>query len=336
MPSVARIHVLPLSTETSTPVISASPVQANPVIGIKPVRSIPPSIGEVIIDLTTSPVSGAISLGSTAAPGAMRRTGYSTGLHEEPVVLATAGLKVCEPLDRVRTLPARHDSPQRKTMLNGQRHSIHLERQDRVGIQRLLDWQLPDEVGHRSHRHVGAIQPDVPGRCLDPGALQHVSQTDASPTRIPDGAPFPLHAGDGRIEESPAIARTLERHGQRRARHLPEVIEGQRERAIDVALDREPPVIGPNRWRVQVRPDVEQLVGRDPRVEQGDRGFQVLRARRPHEETILADRRRRELLHNAGVAERPRSERGRGPSEADPPRTFQKDSSIHDVHRSHG
>src|SRR5688572_33004010 len=56
--------------------MSVSPAHANPATSTLPGAIVAPSVGRVISDLTTSPVNGAMSLASTAAPGATRFVGY--------------------------------------------------------------------------------------------------------------------------------------------------------------------------------------------------------------------------------------------------------------------
>ena len=73
--SCAGCHVAPASIETSTRAMSISPAQAKPATVTLPGGTTAPSSGRVMSDFTTSPVSGAMSLASTAAPGATRLVG---------------------------------------------------------------------------------------------------------------------------------------------------------------------------------------------------------------------------------------------------------------------
>src|SRR5689334_4583048 len=73
--SFAGCQLTPLSIEISTLAISFSPAQAKPATATGPAGNVAPSAGWVISDFTTSPLSGAVSFGSTAAPGATRLVG---------------------------------------------------------------------------------------------------------------------------------------------------------------------------------------------------------------------------------------------------------------------
>ena len=92
-----------------------------------PTAAVAPSSGRVISDFTTRPVSGAMSLGSTVAPGATRLVGIAiTGGHPEAVELAIEDAQVVQPLDRVRAFPARDDRAQREPVHRRDRLPVHL------------------------------------------------------------------------------------------------------------------------------------------------------------------------------------------------------------------
>jgi len=171
-----------------------------------------------------------------------------------------------------------------------QRLAVHLVGDDRVGVHGLGHRHLTDEGGHRAERPVAAVHDDVPRRVAHTGFRQDVGQPCAGPARVADGAALPLDAGHRGLEERAAVARAFERHRDGGTRHRLERLERQRERGPDEAVHLQRQILHERqRWRGHVRPHVELIVRRDPRIEQPDRRLVVGRARRADDEArVLA------------------------------------------------
>jgi hypothetical protein len=82
---------------------------------------------------------------------------------------------------------------------------------------------------------------DVDGVRADPGLAQQRGQRRAGPLGAADGLEQPGLADRPRLEPGPAVAGALEQHPRGDGRPLHQVVEPERERAIDRTADGKSP-----------------------------------------------------------------------------------------------
>jgi hypothetical protein len=84
-----------------------------------------------------------------------------------------------------------------------------------------------------------AVEGDLSCALLHAGHIEHGLQRHAAPARVAHGAIAQLTAGDPWIEKSAAVARALIDRDQFDRGQLADVLQGEAERTIDLALDRQ-------------------------------------------------------------------------------------------------
>src|SRR5437899_9278598 len=89
-------------------------------------------------------------------------------------------------------------------------------------------------------RLVHAVEANLDGAGFDACAVEHVLQADSGPTRVSHGAVRPLSTGHTGLEITARIARALIDRGKLDAWEREEVVERQRQAAVDVAVHRQP------------------------------------------------------------------------------------------------
>ena len=172
-------------------------------------------------------------------------------------------------------------------MRHGKRLVVHRVGQQRIRVDGLVDRKATDEVRRASDTKVSTVQPYIARRRCDTSHAQQFCHPHAGPPRRTHCTLFPLHTRDRWIKEGAAVAGALQRDDHRPGRRRFQVGERQFERPRHVAIDAQSPGVRVDGWRVEVRADVKEVVRGNPRRQQMRRRLEVLRARRPYDESIL-------------------------------------------------
>ena len=189
--------------------------------------------------------------------------------------LALDGLDRRQPLDRRHPVAARHDQPDRRAVRRWQRLAVESVGHERLARLRLdnrhatMERDRPGREWRVLHLAlVHALEDEAGGIGRHAGLRQQVGDAHARPLRGADGAALPLHARHLRHQVLAAVAGALERHDLRDLRQRAELVERERERLPDRALDLQRPRGRVHRRHGEVAAHVV-LVGR--REELGER-----------------------------------------------------------------
>src|SRR5256885_2330479 len=189
-----------------------------------------------------------------------------------------------EPLHRRHPVPAGHDQPKWPPVLGWDRLALHQVCNNNIVAEGVIDRQRPlvadppSQVFRRALVGTAEEQLDRPGRDRHPG--EDVAESRARPRRGPDGAEAPLLTGPSRVEISPAVSGTLERHHYRLRRQRADLVERDRRRSRPIDEDRSrtgrdwevrPNIVAPrrsDRWclLVEARLRVQRLLAQDQKI----------------------------------------------------------------------
>src|SRR5947207_2928732 len=136
-----------------------------------------------------------------------------TGTHEVPFRWLVENSNFREPLARGRSCPSRSNHSRRETMMLCQCRSIHMSSDQGIGIDRLFEWDTPNEGRHFPWNFVESAKHHVLSSVLDAGFLQKNLQARTRKLRIADRAFAPLNSRNFRVLKRAPIAGTL--HGIR-------------------------------------------------------------------------------------------------------------------------
>src|SRR4029077_8963676 len=100
-----------------------------------------------------------------------------------------------------------------KSMMPSQRYAVHVGRDQRVGIRRLLHRNAADERRDSARNLVQTAKHDVLAGSLHAGTLQQITQTSAGKSRSANGSFFPLDAGHLGLLETTSVSGALESVG---------------------------------------------------------------------------------------------------------------------------
>ena len=170
-----------------------------------------------------------------------------------------------EPLHAGHPVPAGNDEPKREPVLRRQRHAVDLVREERIASEQHLEGKAPlvdllltalDTAVEAGEQRIGRAGRDA---CL----LEQLRDAHSAPASGPNCLEKPRLAHDVRFDVHAAVARALHRHGDLDGRARAEVVERQRERALDEPADLQPPRGGIDLRDVVVDEEVVQADRRD-------------------------------------------------------------------------
>ena len=136
---------------------------------------------------------------------------------------------------------AGHHEPEREAVEHRQIVAVHAIGQHHLAVARMIDVERLDEIRRCvADRPIHAVEGDLPGAGLNARQVQHRLQRHAAPARIAHRAIAELPAGDARIEEAAAVAGALIDGDEFDRLQLPDVLERERLRPVDLALHCRP------------------------------------------------------------------------------------------------
>jgi hypothetical protein len=103
-------------------------------------------------------------------------------------------MDMVQPLDVGDTIPARHDQAHGRAVILGQRIAVHLPGDDDLVTHRVIDVHAAREilfdigVADILGALVGTVKDDLDTGIPDPGAVEQVTQPNATPFRVADEA----------------------------------------------------------------------------------------------------------------------------------------------------
>ncbi len=183
-------------------------------------------------------------------------------------------------LDPISAVIAGHDQTQREAVENRQIIAIHAIGQHHLAIARVIDIERLDEIRRRiADRSVHSVEGDLPGALLHARHIENRFERHAVPARIAHRAVAQLAAGDSGIGKSAAVARALIDGDEFDRPELPDLLQRQFQRSIDLALDLQGEFIRIDieRHISQVIADEKSIVRRDRTVVEDGKGRLELR-----------------------------------------------------------
>jgi hypothetical protein len=97
-------------------------------------------------------------------------------------------------------------------MQRGDWNTVHFIGDNRVRMRRLANRKVTNKIRYFCKSLVGSVEGNVFRFRFDSRLLEYVCKPRSGPSSRSDCTFFPLDSCDRRIEESPAVSRTLERY----------------------------------------------------------------------------------------------------------------------------
>ncbi len=237
-------------------------------------------------------VVAAFSWLAKRAPGKRAGRNAVSALHPEAIEGFRLDVDRGEVLHPIGRGPAGHDQARGRAVPVGQRLAVHLERDQRVLVERAVDGQALGEIRRGGQScSVSAIEHDLERIALHAGTIEHVPKSDAAPEGVAHRAVGPLNAGGTRCEQAAAIARALIDGSKPDALEVPlQFIERQLQRALHArAADPQAPRACIDfRDRCEVIAHEESVVRGELRAQLRERRFIVRRSESALDERSLA------------------------------------------------
>src|SRR5258708_7640675 len=129
--------------------------------------------------------------------------------HEVAVKLLFEHFDLGEPFARCGANPARYESARRRSVMLGQRGSIHVGGDECVRIERFFHGDAADKRWNFARNFIEPTEHYVMSRSLYSPTLQYLAQSGSGKPRGADGTFSPLHAGNLWPIETTSVARAF-------------------------------------------------------------------------------------------------------------------------------